>query len=127
MALIIPPGWETPGGHAANKSAIIKSPCVAVSAPSQPVEVLGILMERAAKEGVPLILPRMEAVKVRQEGLDGSVFTYGEYQVRLSLLGARQRENAVTAIETARACLPGLSAEAVERAWRGRGCPAGRS
>lgn len=100
---------------AANKSAIIKSPCVAVSVPSQPVEVLGVLMERAAKEGVPLVLPRMETVKVRQEGLDGSVFTYGEYLVRLSLLGARQRENAVTAIETAKACLPGLSTEAVER------------
>ena len=106
---------ETLEEIAANKSAIIKHPCTAVTCPSQPEEALAALMERTAAEGVRLLIPRMETAELLEEGPEGSTFVYDGCRIALPLLGDRQRENAVTAVEAARVCLPGLSSRDIEQ------------
>ena len=106
---------ETLEEIAANKSAIIKHPCTAVSCPSQPEEALAALLERTAAEGVRLLIPRMETAELLEEGPEGSTFVYDGCRIALPLLGDRQRENAVTAVEAARVCLPGLSSRDIEQ------------
>ena len=85
------------------------------TSPSPPEEALAALLERTAAEGVRLLIPRMETAELLEEGPEGSTFVYDGCRIALPLLGDRQRENAVTAVEAARVCLPGLSSRDIEQ------------
>ncbi|GKH33213.1 bifunctional folylpolyglutamate synthase/dihydrofolate synthase [Muricomes sp. OA1] len=88
---------------AANKAGIIKPGCTVVTSLQKP-EVMTVLVEKARelKCGMEVVYPR-EAVMV-EENWDGQRFSYREWEnIRISLAGRFQIENAVTVLGVIRA------------------------
>lgn len=99
MALLGPTVEEI----AANKCAIVKAPCTAVCSPAQDPAALGVLLEAAARAGVPVCVPNAAAAPVRLADWGRLCFAYDGMELVLPLTGMFQRDNALTAIETLRA------------------------
>lgn len=78
------------------KSGIIKPSCDVVCAPSMPVEALGVIFEKAASTASTVYAPKVNTPA--QTDVNGTRFMYGELPITLSMLGAHQQENAITAL-----------------------------
>lgn len=98
-----------------NKCGILKPGCTAVTSPDQGPEALGVLYEEAAKRGITVRMPSAGSVSHREEGVEGTSFTWRGQRLFLPLAGSHQVDNALTAIEAARVCVPELSSQAVEQ------------
>lgn len=83
----------------AEKCGIMKENGVAVLSLGQPVEALAVAMETAAKTGNRLVIPNAPSLKIKKVSVKGTVFSYGDEEYTLSLLGEYQPVNAVTALE----------------------------
>ena len=81
------------------KCGIMKENGVTVLSLGQPVEALAVAMEFAAKRGNRLVLPNAPSLKIKEVSVKGTVFSYGDEEYTLSLLGEYQPVNAVTALE----------------------------
>lgn len=84
---------------AAVKSGIIKAPCSIVSSPGQSPEALAVIMEQAAGKGLSVHIPNRAAARILSEEWGKQVFCYGEDAYILSMNGAFQVDNALTAME----------------------------
>ncbi len=87
---------------AAEKCGIIKEGASVVLSPCQSPEVIGVVMEHAAQKGVSVILPNQNAVTPLDMTPHATRFAYGGQEYALSLHGAYQWQNAVTALELLR-------------------------
>lgn len=84
---------------AQNKAGIIKKGCIVVTT-GQKKEVKAILQKEAEKKGCPFIEADRNAVEILEENYRGSCFSYKGYkELRISLAGRHQIENAVTVLE----------------------------
>ncbi len=83
----------------AEKCGIMKENGVTVLSLGQSVEAVAVAMETAAKTGNRLVLPNAPSLKMNEVSVKGTVFTYGDEEYTLSLLGEYQPVNAVTALE----------------------------
>ncbi len=81
------------------KCGIMKENGVTVLSLGQPVEALAVAMETAAGTGNRLVIPNAPALKMKEVSVKGTVFSYGDEEYTLSLLGEYQPVNAVTALE----------------------------
>ncbi|MCI8553344.1 MAG: bifunctional folylpolyglutamate synthase/dihydrofolate synthase [Clostridiales bacterium] len=100
---------------ARNKCGILRPGSVAISAPGQPEEALAVLYEEAARQGISVHVPCAGAAAGREESLEGTDFTFEGQRLRVPLIGSHQVDNALTAMEAVRACVPNLTWEVVER------------
>ncbi len=97
---------------ARDKSGIIKgNPTVLY--PEQDVRAAAVIMERCAETGAALTVPSLSTLHILSETLDGTVFSLGGEEYRLSLIGRYQVKNAVTAIAGAR--ILGLPDKAIRK------------
>lgn len=88
---------------AAQKCGIIKTGCVVVSYPSQPPGVPELIQETAREKNCPCILPQTDRISGTASGFKGTKFFYGTTPYTIGMTGAHQVQNALAAIETARA------------------------
>ena len=84
---------------AKEKCGILKQNVPVVLSPGQPTQVIAVAMERAANLNCKVILPGASALTVEEITPHATRFTYGEKSYALSLHGAYQPQNAVTALE----------------------------
>ena len=87
---------------AAEKCGIIKEGAPVVLSSCQAPEVIGVVMEHAARKGVSVILPNPNAVTPFDMTPHATRFAYGGEEYALSLHGAYQWQNAVTALDLLR-------------------------
>lgn len=81
------------------KGGIIKPGRPAVLS-GQGEEVTGVIREICRKKQSPLTISRPETARIRESGIDGTVFDYGEYeQIKIPLSGKYQIINAAAALE----------------------------
>ncbi|MBR3844817.1 MAG: bifunctional folylpolyglutamate synthase/dihydrofolate synthase [Clostridia bacterium] len=90
---------NTVGDIMKEKCGIMKENGVTVVSLGQEIEALAVAMETAAVTGNRLIVPNAAALQVQEISPRGTTFTYGDETYTLSLLGAYQPANAVTALE----------------------------
>lgn len=88
---------------AAEKAGIIKENGVTVTTSGQPMEALEVIMQESAKKHNVLRTPNLGAIRPAETGLFGNAFEYGGQSFATGLPGAHQIQNAVLAIEAARA------------------------
>lgn len=99
------------------KSGIIKNGCYVISSAQQP-EVERILRRAAGAHQAPFVTADAAKARKIKYGVDGQRFSYGVHKdIRISLAGRYQIENAVTALETLEA-LGGLGYPAGGEALR---------
>ncbi len=83
------------------KCGIFRSSCPVVVYPDQETESLSVIQREIEQKHCPLILPLKQGIAIETQGVDGSVFSYGEMkQLSISLCGEHQVYNAVTALST---------------------------
>lgn len=82
---------------AEQKCGIIKKKSFAVTS-VQDVKVMDIIENTARKLKIPLAKSESIEINVKNESLDGSVFDYNGAEIKLSLAGEHQLENARTAL-----------------------------
>ena len=87
---------------ARNKCGILKRGCGVVASPGQTPEALGIILEEAAGLGLTVRMPNRAAAPLLEEGQGKLRFSWEGVPVDLTLTGAFQRDNALTALETLR-------------------------
>lgn len=87
---------------AAEKCGIIKPGGVTVCAPGQDPAALGVIMERCAETGNPLVIGNLSSVPVLEQSLLGSRIAYEGAECFLPLPGAHQIQNAATALAAVR-------------------------
>ncbi|MDR0324541.1 MAG: bifunctional folylpolyglutamate synthase/dihydrofolate synthase [Oscillospiraceae bacterium] len=81
------------------KCGILKNGCHAVSCSAQHPAAAEVIERRCAEEDVPLSIADETALYVTDMGLYGSKFAYKRMSYEISLIGAHQLQNALTAIE----------------------------
>ncbi len=84
---------------AKEKCGILKQNVPVVLSPGQPTQVIAVAMEQAANLNCKVILPGASALTVDEITPEATRFTYGGRSFSLSLHGAYQPQNAVTALE----------------------------
>ncbi|MDO5135660.1 MAG: folylpolyglutamate synthase/dihydrofolate synthase family protein [Eubacteriales bacterium] len=82
---------------AEKKAGILKPGCIAVTARQEP-EAEAVIQRRCREKGIPLYLADGGEAELCQEDVLGQTFVYQGRTYRLSLGGAYQKENGVTAI-----------------------------
>lgn len=87
---------------AGEKCGIIKAGGLTVTGPQTP-DALGVIMERCALAGNPLVSGNPASATVHSMTLEGTKLSYGGLELALPLLGAYQVANCATAVEAARA------------------------
>ncbi len=80
------------------KCGILRPDCSVVSAPGQSADALGVLLEEAAARGLTVHTPGIAAAPILEEEPGRLVFEWEGDPVTLSLTGAFQRDNALTAL-----------------------------
>ncbi|MBR3289973.1 MAG: bifunctional folylpolyglutamate synthase/dihydrofolate synthase [Clostridia bacterium] len=85
---------------ARRKSGIMKPKAAVISAPDQSEEALGVLFERAAALGLTVRMPHAAAATVTGQKPNHTAFFAYDKEYTLSLNGAFQINNALTALET---------------------------
>lgn len=80
------------------KCGILRPGCGVVCSPGQPAEALGVLLEEAAGMGLTVHVPGAAAAPIRECTPGRLVFEWEGAPVSLSLTGAFQRDNALTAL-----------------------------
>lgn len=80
------------------KCGILRPDCSVVSSPGQEEDALGVLLEEAAALGLTVHTPGTAAAPILEEAPDRLVFEWEGDPVTLSLTGAFQRDNALTAL-----------------------------
>ncbi len=85
---------------ARQKCGIIKSGGITVSTAGQCTAALEIIKEECNEKNNPLIIPDERMLTVTHMGIDGSRFCYKGLDIKISLIGRHQIENAITAVET---------------------------
>ena len=98
---------------AAHKAGIIRPGCPVVLA-ENPEQVERVVRETAKKEGAPLAMVRKDDYQVVEETPEGGTFTWKGQRFHLSMPGAHQISNAVTALLTISLLLPELAAGNME-------------
>ena len=86
------------------KAGIIKPGAPVVCAPCQPDGAFAVVLEAAAKAGVPVLTPSLSAVEDPTFSLEGSRFIYDGQHLMVGMPGRFQLANAITAY-TALDCL----------------------
>ena len=81
------------------KCGIIKQGCVTVTSPSQKPEALEVIMQTCVQRENTLVMPNLSAVKIIQEGIDGTDIEYGNTELHIPLAGRHQIANFITAYE----------------------------
>lgn len=85
---------------AIEKAGIIKESCNTLLYPMNPEEVKRIIYDTCREKGSICHEVDLSRLKILEEGIDGSVFSYGRYQkLEIALPGRHQIYNAVTAVE----------------------------
>ncbi|MBE6757007.1 MAG: bifunctional folylpolyglutamate synthase/dihydrofolate synthase [Ruminococcaceae bacterium] len=84
------------------KSGIIKAPCAVVTSPAQSPDVLAVLYEAAAEQGLSVYMPSRGAVTVLDSRLGETRFMSDDTVYTVPLGGEFQVDNALTALETVR-------------------------
>ena len=100
---------------ATEKCGIMKEGVPVVLAPGQAPEVVAVAMERAAKLNCRVILPNIAALTVDEITPNATRFSYGGQSYDLSLHGAYQPQNAVTALELIGASGLAVSKKAMQK------------
>jgi dihydrofolate synthase/folylpolyglutamate synthase len=85
------------------KCGIIKNDGVTVTSPGQSAPALEVIMSTCAERSNRLIIPNLAAVKILNEGLDGTDIEYGDLSLHIPLVGRHQIANFTTAIEAVKA------------------------
>ncbi len=86
---------------AEEKSGIIKKDGVVVIYPLQEKEVMGVLHDKATREGCRSIYPDISKLFICKERISGSTFWYDGHQLQIRLSGRHQVYNAMTAVVAA--------------------------
>ena len=82
------------------KAGILMGKTLAVSVKQKP-EVMQVLESECDTKGIPFTVADYEMVVTKQVGAEGRIFSYKEYEnLEITLPGACQIKNAVTAVET---------------------------
>ncbi len=97
------------------KCGIMKQNVPVVLSPAQPTEVIAVAMERAANLNCKVILPGASALTVDKITPQATRFTYGGQTYALSLYGAYQPQNAVTALELIAASGLAVTEQAIQK------------
>jgi len=84
-----------------HKCGIIKKGGITVCYPDQPKGVVGIVKETAAEKKNMLYIPDASGLYVLSSTLEGTRFRYRGLDMRVSMPGRFQAQNAATAVETA--------------------------
>lgn len=85
---------------AGEKAGILMGNTIAVSVKQKP-EVMQVLETECGNKGIPFIVADYEEVVTKQVNAEGRSFSYKEYEnLEITLPGACQIKNAVTAVET---------------------------
>ncbi|MEG2038710.1 MAG: Mur ligase family protein, partial [Oscillospiraceae bacterium] len=101
---------------ATEKCGIIKKNGVTIVNPCQSDEALEVIFKRCCEMNNKLIMPNINNIEDASLTLNGTTFSYGGEQWKLSLPGEYQLSNAVTAIETAEhLCGFGVSIPAIKK------------
>lgn len=87
---------------AAQKGGIIKPGCPVVLSANNPLEVISIITQTAARRHANLVIPELLDCHILSETLEGVEFTYHSFHYALRMPGKHQVLNALTAIETIR-------------------------
>lgn len=98
---------------AAQKAGIIKYDGVTVLYPDQPTGAMRVLTDTAKNMRNRLIIPDKTGVKIISETLFGTVFDYDGLHLCTHIPGKVQPQNAITAIEAARAAVPDIDDECI--------------
>lgn len=90
---------NTPAEIASNKAGILKTGCMAVSAP-QSDEVMDVFKQACKTLEIPFTAVEENNIKVGRQSLKGQKLSYKKYkQIEVPLLGSYQIENAALALE----------------------------
>ena len=116
---------NTIGEIAAEKAGIIKEGCLTITSAEQD-EALEVLQQKADQMGAALYDSRELPCRIKEETEEGSCFTseiFGDtYEIEITMLGAHQVQNALTALETLvllrRKGLLKISNEAIKAGFR---------
>ncbi|MBQ6568732.1 MAG: bifunctional folylpolyglutamate synthase/dihydrofolate synthase [Clostridia bacterium] len=87
---------------AIEKCGIIKKNCPVVTYPEQDIDALSVIMEQTSCKESKLYKPNSNAVKMLDESIDGSRFSYGGSEFFVPFPGYHQIYNALTAIQVAK-------------------------
>ncbi len=88
---------------AAEKCGIIKEGTKAVSYPLQNKDALAVIEKTCREKDVPLILPDISKLEIKNEDINGTSASYDGIDFLLPLAGEHMIFNCITAIETVRA------------------------
>lgn len=108
---------------AKSKSGIIKGGKV-IAATGICAEAMDVIKQKCEETHSLLITPESEQLSVLQSGISGSRFLYKGEEYRISMCGAHQISNALTALETLFALPETLPIEKVKSALAGATMPA---
>ena len=87
---------------AAEKCGIIKENGITVTSSNQSAEALSVIKKTALEKNNRLAVSSFDSVKILEESLEGTEFSYRNKRYKIRLTGVHQVENALNAIEAAR-------------------------
>lgn len=95
------------------KCGIIKRNTTVITSLNQTQKALNVISKTAADKGVPLIITNPKNTKIIEDSLEGMTFKYNDEEYFVRICGAHQIENALNAIETAKAL--GINQNAIKQ------------